>query len=160
MQKLRDLSGKIRRYCVSDLHILLCTISKEQVVVRKSLQSRSFADSQAAALNSIWMNEIVSVFRDMAGHSRGRLVSDLYPETVVEYARMPIAMIGTEFYRKINGFRAVSMQAAKSRGKHISAQITRHMPSGLVLSDSFQLCVLKPLNQQIVGGAISARERR
>ena len=54
---LRDLTGQPRRNRVADLMVLLRSVSLEEVVVRKRLQSRGFANGEAAALRGIRVDE-------------------------------------------------------------------------------------------------------
>ncbi len=97
----RNLPRQKRRYRISDLHILLSSISEKKVVVRKSLQSCSLAYRQTATLQGVGMYEVVAVFRYMAGYGRRRLILELYPEAVSKYPAMPVPMIGGEFDWKI-----------------------------------------------------------
>jgi hypothetical protein len=69
VDKTRNLLREIGRYRISDLNVLLGSIPKEEVIVRKCLQASRFANRQAAALPWVRMNKVVPVFRDMAGHS-------------------------------------------------------------------------------------------
>lgn len=61
-----DLQCKVRWDGIANLNVLLCPVALEEIIVRKCLKSRSFADGQSAALVRIWMDKIMAILCDMA----------------------------------------------------------------------------------------------
>ena len=96
-----DLHGKERRHGVSNLDILLCAVTEEAVIVGKGLQPSGLANSQAAALRRVGMNEIMPVLGDVAGYGRRRPIGQLDAEAVVELSRVPVVVRGGKDGRKI-----------------------------------------------------------
>ena len=82
-----------RRDGIPDLYILLSAIAKEDVVIRKCLQTGGFPDSQAATLDRVGVDEVVAIFGDVAGHGARRLLSNLDAEPVIEDAGVPVAVV-------------------------------------------------------------------
>ena len=66
MDKRCNLPGKERRHCISNLHILLGPISKEEIIIREGLQASGLTHRQATALQRVGMDEVVPVLGDMA----------------------------------------------------------------------------------------------
>jgi hypothetical protein len=81
---------------ISNLDILLCPVAEEEIIVWEGLQPGSFAHRQAAALERVRVDEIVTVFRDVAGNCRRRFVCKLDTEAVVEDAAVPVTVIGAQ----------------------------------------------------------------
>jgi hypothetical protein len=67
----RKLDPKVGWHGITYLGENLGAIAAEEIVVGKGLQSGSLTHSQAAVLCRIWMNEIVTVLRNVGGHGRG-----------------------------------------------------------------------------------------
>ena len=59
---LRNLFGQKRRNRISDLNILLCSVSHEEVVIGKCLNPGCFSDRKAATLGRVIVNEIMAIF--------------------------------------------------------------------------------------------------
>lgn len=119
-KRLGDLMRQPRWHGIADLDILLRAVSKEQVVVRKSLQPRSFSDRQASALQRIGMDVIVTILRNVAGNRRAGLMAELDAKAVVELAAGPTAMLRGECLRKDIGAWTVTFDLRMTRRKQIS----------------------------------------
>src|SRR5690606_23067944 len=63
-----NLAWPKRWHCVPYLDGLLGTVAHEQVVIGKGLQPGSLAHRQAAALQRIGMDEVMTVLRNVAGY--------------------------------------------------------------------------------------------
>lgn len=81
---------------VPDLDILLGPVAEEQIVVGEGLQPGSLADGQAATLQRIRMDEVVSVLGDVAGNCRRGFLCQLNPESVVEHTAVPVLVVRAE----------------------------------------------------------------
>lgn len=94
---------------IPDLYVLLSAIAKEDVVIRKRLQTGGFSDSQAATLDRIGVDEVVAVLGNVAGHGARRLLGHLDAEPVIENAGVPVAVIRAHGRGKVCGFGAVTV---------------------------------------------------
>ena len=66
----RNLACKQGWNRISHLVVLLRAIALKEVVVGEGLQTRSFADSQAAALARIRVDVVVAIFLDVGHNGR------------------------------------------------------------------------------------------
>lgn len=137
---------------IGTLYILLGAVSQKRVVVGKCLQPRGLADGQAAALGRVRVDEIVPVLGNMAGDRRRRAVGKLNPEAIIEFAALPVAVIGSQGCRKIRGPGADAEDKAIAGGKQIAGKIGGHVSPRVVLRQVGQVRVAKP--QRKVCGAI------
>ncbi len=62
----------------------MCSRPAEAVVIRERLQSRRFAYGEATALVLVVVNEVVTIFCNMAGDRCRRPVGHLHAEAVIE----------------------------------------------------------------------------
>lgn len=60
-EKLSNLAGQVWRNSVSDLDILLCPTSEEQIIIRKGLKPCCLAHGKAAALVRVGVDEVVTI---------------------------------------------------------------------------------------------------
>lgn len=97
---VRDLGRQERRHRVSDLRVLRSAISKKDVRIWKSLQSRCLACREASALEGIWMYECMTVLADVAGHGHAATISDLHPESILEDGVLQVGMINVAMLRQ------------------------------------------------------------
>ena len=81
---MRNLVGKQRWDCVSNLVVLLCAVALKEIVVGKRLKPGGFPDGQTSALPGIGMYEVVPILRNVAGNSGAGHVRTLNPESVYE----------------------------------------------------------------------------
>src|SRR5207248_9406038 len=65
-----NLHCKKRRNCISDLLILLGAVTREDVTVRKGLQTSCLPDRQTSALCRVVMSVVMAVLADVGGNSR------------------------------------------------------------------------------------------
>jgi hypothetical protein len=79
-----DLVGKSWRDSIAYLVELLSSRPFKSVVIRESLHSGRLPDGQASVLTRIRMNEVVSVFGDVGGNSRGGSLPALDAEPIGE----------------------------------------------------------------------------
>jgi hypothetical protein len=104
------------------------------------------------------VDEVVAILRDVA-RDRGRcLFRQLNAEAVVEDTAVPVAVIRAEHQGEIGGLRAVATDVAEHSRKQVAAQIRRHVPARLMLSDRAKFRSLDPLQQLIVRSTIALRQ--
>ena len=72
---------------------------QKQVIVGKGLQTSSFANRQAPALDRVGVNEVVAILRDVARDCGRCLVRQLNPEAVIEDTAVPVSVIGADVAR-------------------------------------------------------------
>ena len=65
-----NLIGKVRRDSIADLSVLVGDCALEEVVVRKCLETRCLADTQASALFRLVVDVVMTVLGDV-GDDRG-----------------------------------------------------------------------------------------
>jgi hypothetical protein len=79
------------------------------------------------------MDEVVTIFRDVARNGRGSLARQLDPEPVVELPAVPVLVVRTDEIREVGGLRAVSMHIPKHSREEVAAKVRSHVPPRLVL---------------------------
>ena len=84
VNKFCYLLGQERWHGITYLIILLCARSFKEVIVGKCLKPSSFSHCQAAALQWVGMDEIMSVFGNMRYNRRRRGVWQLDTESVIK----------------------------------------------------------------------------
>jgi hypothetical protein len=78
------LFRKIRWYRIANLSVLMFLWAFEEIIVWKSLQSSSFAYSQAAALAWVRVNVVMPILCNMGHYGRGRYSPTLDSEPIVK----------------------------------------------------------------------------
>ena len=91
-----NLPRKKRRYSIANLDILLRAVAEEQVIVGKGLQTSSFANRKATALDRIGVNEVVAILRDVARDGRGWRSPALNSKAIGKFAAVPVLVVGCE----------------------------------------------------------------
>jgi len=133
-----DLLSKEGWHSVSNLYILLGSTANEEVVVWKRLDSCRLSDSQASTLNRIVVNEVVSIFRNVASDSRSRSVGQLHSVAVCKVACMPIQMFGREDGGKLIACRGsvspVSLYFPETRTKQVAVKIRLYVAAGFMIA--------------------------
>ena len=67
---------------ITDLLVLGCAVPLKEVIIGEGLQTRGFADRQAAALLKIRVNEIMAILRYMRRDGRRGMIIQLDTETI------------------------------------------------------------------------------
>ena len=118
---ITDLLGKQRGHSVPHLVELLSPGPFEEVVVGEGLETRGFADREAARLLWIRMDVVVPVFRNVRDHCRGGSIPNLHSEAVCKGCSHSanVAVLGMERLsadRCISGSCPVARRVLPSRG--------------------------------------------
>lgn len=72
------------RHSVSDLRVLLSSVSRKNIVVGKGLEPGCLPHGQAPALTRVIVDIVVPVLGNVSHHRCGRFVPDLHTEPIVE----------------------------------------------------------------------------
>lgn len=151
----RNLPCQERRDGIPDLDVLLRPIAEEQIVVGEGLKAGGFADSQAAALPRIRMDEVVSVLGDVAGNGCRGFLRQLNPESVIEHTAVPVLVVRAEGKREVRGLWAVAAFGTKRCREQVSTKIRWHVPPGFVLGECTKLRALQPAYQRVIGCTVA-----
>ena len=112
-----NFTSEKRRDGIPDLHVLLCPIALENIVIREGLQPSCLPHRQAPALGCVRVDEVVAILGNMARDSGGGIIGELDAEAIIEYAAVPVAMFGTELQGKIRGFGTIATHSSKNSSK-------------------------------------------
>jgi len=112
--------SKERRDRVSDLPVLGCSVSFEEVVVWECLDPRGLAYRQTSHLSRIRMDICVSVTRDVARDRGSREITKLYSKAVSKLVKVSVlalyvGVVGQEGFREVLQFRRAA-QHFRERG--------------------------------------------
>jgi hypothetical protein len=81
---IRYLHSEIRRDRVPHLSVLIGARALKEIVVRERLDASRFPNRPTPALRRIVMNEVMTIFADVARDRGCRLVLDLNPKPIIE----------------------------------------------------------------------------
>lgn len=82
VDRLRDLIGEERRDSVPNLPVLLGSGTLEEIVIRESLKASGLSHCQAPALRRVGVDEVVTVFGDVADDRRRGGIPQLNAKTI------------------------------------------------------------------------------
>lgn len=77
-----DLVGQKRWDSITNLVILLCTVTLEKIVIGESLKPSRFSNGQASALQRVRVYEVMTIFCNMACYRRARRFIPLNTESI------------------------------------------------------------------------------
>ena len=146
---LTNLLGEQWWHSIPNLLVLFSARSFEEIVVRKCLESRRFANRQASGLRWIVMNEVMSVFGNMRGDCGRGATPGLNAKTVIEHTAgnggCHVRMFGQQRVGKILQTWSLIVCAGKLGGKQIAVQVLTDVASGCVVAKARQIGITQPV---------------